>query len=208
MKKSRNGKVRTEYRYVIGIDEVGRGPIAGPITVGAVLLPFSHTMKKYKGLRDSKQLREKQREEWYARVCNMGIVWATASVSASEIDRIGISAAARRAAARAIASLIKKSQVSTQSVFVKADYGLFAPVSFPQVQIIKGDEKEPSIALASIMAKVTRDRYMIRLSKIFPQYEFGRHKGYGTKMHTTRVLKHGISTEHRASFLRKGTLGL
>lgn len=187
-------------KYSVGIDEVGRGPIAGPVTVGAVILPASVEMADFIGLKDSKKLTEAQREVWYDYVIKNDIPWAVSSVSAKDIDKMGIAPAARRAAGAALAMLVKKHGVDPNTARVLLDKGLSVSPEWEQEQFIKGDERFPAIALASIMAKVTRDKYMTRLAKKFPQYGFEKHKGYGTLSHRRVLTVHGPCAYHRISF--------
>lgn len=190
--------------FCIGIDEVGRGPIAGPVTVGVVLLDSKKKMSDYRnvlgGLRDSKKLSEKKREEWYDWVIAQKIPWEVVSVSASVIDRIGIAPAARRAAGSALKKIVARTKMSPSTCEVRLDYGLSVSSEWQQVQIVKGDEKEPAIALASIMAKVTRDRYMKKLAQKHPSYGFEKHKGYGTRQHYAAIQSKGVCNEHRTTF--------
>lgn len=197
------------FKYIIGIDEVGRGPIAGPVAVGAfVAAPF--VLGKGSGifdldnLRDSKQLSAAQRDAWLLKigeVLRRGIIrYAVSMVSAAEIDRIGISSAIKQAVGDCFATL----QADPSESRVLLDGGLLAPVEFKfQETIIKGDELEPAIALASIVAKVRRDRLMIRLAAKYPNYGFETHKGYGTKKHYAAIEKFGLCDLHRKSFLSK-----
>lgn len=191
-------------KYVIGVDEVGRGPIAGPVTVCAAMVPRGFVFEKGKGYKpnDSKKLSEKKREEWflYAKEHHR-IFYATSSVSPAVIDKIGISCATSLAVARSIKKLTSIWRLDLQ-VEVLLDGLLHAPAYYKQKTIIKGDEKEPIISLASIIAKVTRDKYMTKLAKIYPKYGFENHKGYGTKKHYDCIEKYGISNVHRRSFLR------
>ena len=196
--------------YLVGIDEVGRGPLAGPVAVG-VLVMKTKSVKRFrlfdkKGetfLRDSKKLSEKQREEWFEIICaerkRGALDFSVSFVSHIMIDKSGLAWALRTATARSLARLA----ISTDSA-IFLDGGLRAPEIFKnQKTIIKGDEKIPVIALASIVAKVTRDRLMIRVAKKYPQYGFERHKGYGTKEHFAAIKKHGLCPIHRRSFLLK-----
>jgi len=187
------------HKYIVGIDEVGRGPIAGPVTVGAVLLSKSYSLRDFKGLKDSKKLTENNKEVWFSRVSVMpDVSYTVSSVSQKVIDSYGIVHAIRLALSRSL----KKLDVEPKDCLVLLDGGLYAPKEFIyQKTIIKGDEKEYEIALASVMAKVTRDRMMVRLSKRFPEYGFDSHKGYGTKKHYEKIKKHGICDLHRKSFL-------
>jgi len=187
------------HKYIVGIDEVGRGPIAGPVTVGAVLLSKSYSLRDFKGLKDSKKLTENNKEVWFSRVSVMpDVSYTVSSVSQKVIDSYGIVHAIRLALSRSL----KKLDVEPKDCLVLLDGGLYAPKEFIyQKTIIKGDDKEYAIALASVMAKVTRDRMMVRLSKRFPEYGFDSHKGYGTKKHYEKIKKHGICDLHRKSFL-------
>lgn len=184
---------------IIGIDEVGRGPLAGPVTVCALVLKCDFDIIKF---RDSKKLSAKQREVWFKQIYlwkkNGKLDFKIAFVSAGMIDKIGISKAIKKALEKSLYELKPKN-----SHPILLDGGLKAPVEFKnQKTIIKGDEKEVAIALASIVAKVSRDALMIKMSKKFPQYEFHLHKGYGTKLHYKKIKKHGISVIHRRSFLK------
>lgn len=187
----------------IGIDEVGRGPIAGPVTVGGVLLKKRLPKKVLDTYRDSKKLSSSQRDEWFLYIKELTekgvLTYHVASVSARTIDTIGISASLQRA----MKTVLKKLRVSEEDTIL-LDGSLYAPKGFKkQKTIIKGDEKEPLIALASIAAKVTRDRYMIRQERKFPGYEFAQHKGYGTRKHYTCIEKQGVCSLHRKSFLTR-----
>lgn len=216
--------------HIIGIDEVGRGPLAGPVTVGAILVPsnskFQALNSKLK-LKDSKKLSPKQREEWFGWAKktqkDKRLFYATASVYPKAIDRINISRAANRAAGEVIARVIKRSGIKPRQVkVVYLDAGLrpfkkklstFPPRAdqhlagnFKLETIVKGDEKIPVISLASIVAKVTRDRYMRKLHNRYPQYGFDTHKGYGTKKHLAALRKRGPCPHHRLTFLKKYTI--
>lgn len=196
-------------RNLVGVDEVGRGPLAGPVAVGVLVLKESQKRFRLfykKGetfLRDSKKLSEKQREEWFkiigAERERGALDFSVSFISHTLIDKRGLAWALRIATARSLARLA----ISTDSeIFL--DGGLRAPSYFKNQQtIIKGDEKIPAIALASVVAKVLRDRLMIRLAKQYPQYGFGRHKGYGTAAHYDTIKKHGLCPIHRRSFLLK-----
>jgi ribonuclease HII len=185
-------------KYMVGIDEVGRGPLAGPVTVGVVCVPAPFTWRHVPaGLRDSKQLTEKARERWYAWVRTQPTIrYAVVSVSAREIDRVGITAAANKAANRAL----RKLGLSPSAASIRLDHGLAVDVAWKQHSYVKGDERFPEIALASIMAKVTRDAYMVRVAKRYPQYGFDKHKGYGTLSHREAIKQCGLSPLHRKKF--------
>jgi ribonuclease HII len=193
-------------RYFVGIDEAGRGALAGPVSVGAVLFPedfdwrdaFSLvTPRGEPRLRDSKQLSAQQRDILYAYITQHGrLKHAVALVDAWVIDEIGIVNAAHEAAAIAISELgIRSSRVS-----VLLDAGLKVPTRWSQESFVRGDETIPAIAFASIIAKVTRDRYMEELAQSYEPYRFDQHKGYGTLEHRKAIRKEGLTIMHRTSF--------
>ncbi|MDP2650406.1 MAG: ribonuclease HII [bacterium] len=192
-------------RYVIGIDEAGRGPIAGPVAVGAVLAPegflVEHEYFK-KGIRDSKQLSVAKREAlfaWLQREKQLKHV--VSLVGPRVVDREGISVAVHIAIQRALRRLVPEHERA--HVLVLLDGGLRAPRTYAnQATIIRGDEKEPLIALASVAAKVTRDDKMRALSYWHPEYGFDGHKGYGTPAHYRAIKTHGMIDSHRRSFLK------
>ena len=189
-------------KILIGVDEVGRGCLAGPLTVGAILKKGRVNLR---GIKDSKKLSAKQREEWRERLKTYGVrrkafSVAIASVGPQVIDRIGISAAARLAVGRCL----KRLAIRRKPYAIMLDGSLYAPKTYlNQESIIKGDEKIPLIAAASIFAKVWRDKKMARLSKKFPDYAMEIHKGYGTLAHRQAIKKHGLSEIHRRSFCKK-----
>lgn len=198
---------------IIGIDEVGRGPLAGPVVVAALALPKGIGFR-VQGiglpLRDSKRLSPKQRETWFCYLKkHPRIIYATARVYPRLIDKINITNAANRAATKALQKLIAIRQLAEQDCKIFLDGGLricVNPRTYLRLSastIIGGDEKIPAISLASIIAKVTRDRYMVKLHKRYPHYGFNKHKGYGTKMHTAAIKKYGLSEVHRLTFTRK-----
>ena len=189
------------HKYLIGIDEVGRGPIAGPVAVCALLLRGDFSRRDFKGLKDSKKLTQKKREMWFSKVNDSkSIVYAVSFVHQNIIDSKGIVCATRTALNRSLIRL----HVKPKKCLVLLDGGLRAPKRFMyQKTIIRGDEKEYAIALASIMAKVTRDRKMVKLSKKYPLYGFNSHKGYGTKKHYEKIKKCGLCELHRRSFLKQ-----
>lgn len=191
-----------EYKYIIGIDEVGRGPLAGPVAVGAMLVTRRMRLR-YRKIKESKQLSEKEREEWYEQIEKDGgpeLRFAVSFVHAKIIDMKGIQYAIRLALKRSL----EKLAVNPSECKVLLDGGLFAPKEYiRQETIIHGDAKEVVIAMASIVAKVRRDRLMVRLNRKYPVYGFARHKGYGTKMHYGAIKKHGISVLHRKSYLSR-----
>ena len=199
-KKNRRGEKQLN---LVGIDEAGRGPLAGPVAVGAVLLPRGFDAALLCGVRDSKQLTPRAREEWYAQMLTWRrggfLSFSVALVGAAHIDRAGIVSAINLALRRSLARL----SADPESSRILLDGGLRAPAHYEyQETIIRGDESEEVIALASIAAKVVRDRHMRRLSLMHPEYDFSVHKGYGTAAHYRALKKHGISPVHRRSFLR------
>ncbi|MCR4306685.1 MAG: ribonuclease HII [Candidatus Yonathbacteria bacterium] len=192
-------------KYVIGIDEVGRGPVAGPVAVGVVAsaLPAGKLSRLFRTVKDSKKLSARKREEWFARIKEeekRGVLtYHVSFVSSQGIDRHGISYALKKAMERSLMKLA----CDPKTCRILLDGGLVAPEEYVfQKTIIKGDEKEPLIALASIAAKVLRDRKMVEYGKRFPEYLFSRHKGYGTEEHMKRIKQYGISPIHRKSFLK------
>ena len=196
-------------RYVIGVDEAGRGALAGPVSVGAVLYPFDFDWREmyklvtYRGklrLRDSKQLSAQQRNNLYEYIAAHGrLKHACAFVNARVIDEIGIVNAAREATAKAVARL----GVSSSQAEVLLDAGLSVSSEWSQQSFIRGDETIPAIALASIVAKVSRDRLMERLSSIYALYHFDEHKGYGTLAHRRAIRREGLSEIHRTTYCVK-----
>ena len=189
-------------RYVVGIDEAGRGPLAGPVAVGIVKISVNFNQEFFKGIKDSKKLTYIGRELWFARALDFRKAgkfdFAVSLVSEKIIDRKGIVYAISLGIKKCLITL----EVSKDSQ-IYLDGGLKAPEKFKnQHTVIKGDEKIPVISLASIMAKVTRDRKMAELSKKFPKYNFHIHKGYGTSKHRQAIKKYGLTVIHRRSFLK------
>jgi ribonuclease HII len=219
-------------KYVIGIDEVGRGALAGPVVVAAVAVPTKLRIKsaelrvrgiknseflilnsKLAKLKDSKKLSSKQREIWFDYIKgNPKIFYAISSVSPKIVDRINVSKAANLAATNAFRRLIKNSELKVQNCRIYLDGGLFLMPAIARslrqsnlnsTTVVKGDEKIPAISLASIVAKATRDRRIAKKNRVCPGYCFHIHKGYGTKKHFAEIRKNGISNIHRLTFLRK-----
>ncbi len=191
---------------IVGIDEAGRGPLAGPVAVGVVTLRESFNKQFFKGIKDSKQLTAEERELWFSLAMEAKkrgeLDFRTALVSEKVIDRHGISYALRLGIKRCLAGL-----AATPEDQIFLDGSLKAPAEFQhQLTVIKGDEKIPVISLASICAKVIRDRKMVRLSKKFPQFDFHIHKGYGTARHLLALRQYGATVLHRRSFLKNLTL--
>lgn len=195
-------------RYLIGIDEAGRGPLAGPVAVGAVAVPLDFDWSRLEGVRDSKKLSEKKREDIFERAQELResllLRFAVAMSSATYIDTYGIMPAIRRALGEALSKL----EIEPRACHVLLDGSLKAPAEYVrQETIIGGDDTEPIISLASIMAKVTRDRLMKRLAEKYPAYDFHVHKGYGTRSHLRSIARCGLSDIHRASFCKRLSTG-
>ncbi len=181
---------------VCGIDEAGRGPLAGPVVAGAVILPEGCRILY---LNDSKKLSEKRREELFSEIKEKAVSWATGVVSPEEIDEINILKATYKAMRQAFEKLSPVPQVLLNDAVTIP--GL-SP-ALVQVPIIKGDAKSVSIAAASILAKVTRDHMMAEYDKLYPEYGFAKHKGYGTAAHIAAVREHGPCPIHRRSFITR-----
>jgi ribonuclease HII len=176
---------------IAGVDEVGRGPLAGPVVAAAVILPHNF---QDPGLRDSKKLSEKKRELFFDLINEQAIDVAIAEASVEEIDQINILRASLLAMRRAVG------QLSTVPSLVQVDGKDLPNIPYPGEAIIGGDDKILCISAASIIAKVTRDRLMMRLGQQYPAYGFEQHKGYGTAMHKKALAEHGITPIHRKSF--------
>ena len=185
-------KKYASFSYICGIDEVGRGPLAGPVVAGAVILPKDCDILY---LNDSKQLSEKKREELYALIMEKALATGLGVVSPERIDEINILQATYEAMRQAIGKL------KCQPQLLLNDAVTIPGVSIKQVPIIKGDAKSISIAAASIIAKVTRDRMMVEYDRTYPQYGFASNKGYGAKAHIEAIKKFGPTPIHRRSFI-------
>lgn len=185
------------YNIVAGVDEAGRGPLAGPVVAGAVVIIWDKIRDKklFKKVKDSKKLTRKQREEIYNIVFNnKAIIWGIGKVSEKMIDKMNIFEATKLAMRKAVKNLKEKPD------FLILDGNFKIRAECFQKPIVKADEKVVSCSLASIMAKVERDKIMERMHKKFPVYGFNKHKGYGTKYHIEMIEKHGPSVIHRATF--------
>lgn len=192
-----------DTKYVIGIDEAGRGPLAGPLAIGFVAVP-SNLLENLPKIKDSKKLSYEKREKFFNSLKNRNfhpkIFFQTAFVTEKTIDNIGLTQATRRAIGRGL----KRFNINKNDMSILLDGALFAPKTYTrQETIIRGDENVPIIAMASIVAKVRRDRKMIRYAKRYPEYSFEEHKGYGTEKHRRAIKKHGICDIHRRSFLSR-----
>ena len=182
------------YEYVAGLDEVGRGCLAGPAAAGAVILPQNPGGELFALARDSKQLSPAQREEAYEAITRSALSYAVGWVTPAEIDRTGIASGVRRAMRRALAKL------KPAATYLLIDAIPLPSSGLPQKSIIRGDSKSLSIAAASIVAKVERDRYMRSLAKRYRSYGFEAHKGYGTRRHLNAIVELGPCHAHRMSF--------
>ncbi len=182
-----------EYAYICGIDEVGRGPLAGPVVAGAVILPKDCDILY---INDSKQLTEKKREELYDVIMEQAVACAVGYASPERIDEINILQATYEAMREAIGKL------NPAPTLLLNDAVTIPGVDIRQVPIIKGDAKSISIGAASIIAKVTRDRLMVEYAKLFPEYDFAGNKGYGSASHIEALKKYGPTPIHRKSFIK------
>ncbi|HHW30531.1 MAG TPA: ribonuclease HII [Clostridiaceae bacterium] len=180
--------------YVAGVDEAGRGPLAGPVVAAAVILPRGIFIEK---LNDSKKLTAKKREELFEIITHEALAYSLGIVDEKSIDRVNILNATKDAMEKAIQNL------SITPDIVLIDAVKLDNIKVPQLSIVKGDQLSISIAAASILAKVTRDRIMEDMSEKYPQYGFAKHKGYGTKEHIEAIKKYGLCPIHRISFTKK-----
>ena len=180
--------------YIAGIDEAGRGPLAGPVVVGVVIMPKDSMIE---GVNDSKKVSEKKREKLYDEITSEAIAWGVGIVDQNEIDEINILNATKKAVTMAISSLKVKPDLILVDALTNID-----TCGIPYKSIIKGDAKEYSIAAASIIAKVTRDRIMRQWDEVFPEYGFKGHKGYGTKKHIEAIKEYGPCMLHRKTFIK------
>ncbi|HUL00894.1 MAG TPA: ribonuclease HII [Nitrospirota bacterium] len=179
------------YNLIAGLDEAGRGPLAGPVVAAAVILPHNTLIP---GLTDSKQVSKQERERLFAVIRSQAVCYAIGTTDERTIDEVNIYQATIIAMERAIQA------ITPQPDYLLLDAIALPRVSIPQKPLIKGDCRSHSIAAASIIAKVTRDRMMLELHKKHPQYHFHKHKGYGTKEHLSLLQKHGPCEAHRRSF--------
>ncbi len=183
------------YKVICGIDEAGRGPLAGPVHAAAVVLPMGLEIE---GLNDSKKLTEKKREQLFDIICEKALDYSIGVATEQEVDEINILNATFLAMHRAV-----------EGLKTKPDYALIDGNQYPKIPfvmeetVVKGDAKSMSIAAASILAKVSRDRFMLQKAKEYPQYQFEKHKGYGTKVHYEAIREYGPSPIHRLTFLKK-----
>ena len=182
------------YRLICGVDEAGRGPLAGPVCAAAVILQQNVQIP---GLNDSKKLTDKKRRELFPVICEKALAYGIAFSDEKEIDEINILQATFLAMKRAVEKL------DVQPDYIIVDGNKLPNFNTPSQYVIKGDSLSASIAAASVLAKVTRDDRMLQLARKYPAYGFDIHKGYGTKAHYEALTEHGPSVVHRRSFLRK-----
>ncbi len=181
------------YSIVCGVDEAGRGPLAGPVFAAAVILPDNLDDL---GINDSKKLSEKKRDALFEIIREKALAYSISSADEKEIDEINILNATFLAMKRAVEGLSVKPDIALIDGNRKANTGV------EEMTLVKGDAKSISIAAASILAKVSRDRYLLELDKQYPEYQFGKHKGYPTALHYEMIKEYGISPVHRLSFLK------
>jgi ribonuclease HII len=199
---SHEKKLWLAYKYIAGLDEAGRGALAGPVCVGAVILSDDNPLllRTLSGVRDSKQLTPRKRDQLAPRIKETARAWGIGFSSSDEIDELGIVPATRLAASRALEAM------SFFPDFLLTDFRLELPeLDVSQAALVKGDQRSLSIASASILAKTARDKLMVELELQYPQYGFARHKGYGTLAHRKRIAKLGFSPVHRKTFQIKNS---
>ena len=189
-----NGLFDHGYLAVAGVDEAGRGPLAGPVHAGAVILPRGIDIP---GLNDSKKLSEKKRDLLYDVIMDKALAWSIGTATHEEIDGLNILEATYLAMNRAIEGL------AVTPAMCIIDGNRSTGIKYPNITVVGGDGKSASVAAASILAKVSRDRYMLQMAEQYPEYAFEQHKGYGTKLHYERIREYGPSPIHRRTFLRK-----
>ncbi len=182
------------FEVVCGIDEAGRGPLAGPVYAAAVILPKGHIVE---GVNDSKKISEKKRDMLYDKIIEECVDYSIGVATEKEIDEINILQATFLAMRRAVEGLSVKPDIAL------IDGNKTPNLDIEQRAIIKGDSKSANISAASIIAKVSRDRYMLEMAEKYPEYQFEKHKGYGTKLHYETIEKYGVSPIHRITFLKK-----
>lgn len=181
------------YSFVCGVDEAGRGPLAGPVCAAAVILPEGIEIA---GLNDSKKLTEKRREALFAEITKNAVAYAVGFADIKEIEELNILNATFLAMKRAVEGL------NIPADFAIIDGNRLPNLTIPALAVVKGDSKSMSVAAASVIAKVTRDRLLAEYDQQYPQYGFAKHKGYGTKLHYEAIKEHGICEVHRKSFLK------
>lgn len=191
-----NGYLKDGFKVICGIDEAGRGPLAGPVYAATVILPPNCEIE---GLNDSKKLTEKKREALFDVIKEKAVSYGIGTASEKEIDEINILNATFLAMKRAV----EKLEIKPDLALVDGNREPHISDDIKEITVVKGDAKSMSIAAASVLAKVSRDRFMLEMAEKYPQYEFEKHKGYGTKLHYEKIAEYGISEIHRRSFLKK-----
>jgi len=194
LKKDEQELYKNNIKYICGIDEAGRGPLAGPVVVAAVIMPKDSFIE---GINDSKKVSEKKREKLYDEIIDNCIAYGVGIIDQIKIDEINILEATRLGVKEAVQELKQKPDIILVDALTKIDTG-----GVPYKSIIKGDAKEYSIACASIIAKVTRDRIMRKWDEVFPAYGFAKHKGYGTAEHRKMLKEIGPCMLHRKTFIK------
>ena len=194
LKEEEEKLYNTGLNYICGIDEAGRGPLAGPVVVGAVILPKNSFIE---GVNDSKKVSEKKREILYEKITEEAIAWSVGIIDQKMIDEVNILNATKLGVTEALTKLKKKPELILVDALQNMD-----TLGINYKSIIKGDAKCYCIAAASIIAKVTRDRIMRQWDEVFPEYGFAKHKGYGTKTHIEAIKQYGICPLHRKTFVK------
>ena len=194
LKKYENELRKKGFKYICGIDEAGRGPLAGPVVVASVILPENSMIE---GINDSKKVSEKKREKLYDMIIEEAISYGVGIIGQDEIDEINILNATKKGLTMSLEELIQKPDIILVDALSKIN-----TLGVPYESIIKGDAKCYSISAASIIAKVTRDRIMREWDKVYPQYGFASHKGYGTSIHIKALKEYGPSPIHRKTFIK------
>lgn len=189
-----NAALNSGFEVICGIDEAGRGPLAGPVYAAAVILPKGHIVE---GVNDSKKISEKKRDLLFDKIIDECVCYSIGIASEQEIDEINILQATFLAMRRAVEGLEIKPDIAL------VDGNKKPGLDIAEQTIVKGDSKSANVAAASIIAKVSRDRYMLEMAEKYPEYQFEKHKGYGTKLHYEMLEKYGISPIHRKTFLKK-----
>lgn len=191
------GLRRAGYNYIAGVDEAGRGPLAGDVYAAAVIFPADLDLEELRGLNDSKKMSPKKRDELFDKIMSTALAFSIASVDAHTIDEINILNATHRAMCAAVNGL------SVCPDYVLIDGNSISGMAYPHETVVGGDASCIAISAASVLAKVARDRYITELAEQYPEYGFERHKGYGTKEHTQALLQYGACPIHRQTFIKK-----
>lgn len=194
LKKQENQLMKKGFKTICGIDEAGRGPLAGPVVVASVIMPEDSMIE---GINDSKKISEKKREKIYEQILEEAISYGVGIIGQDEIDKINILNATKKGLTMSLKELTVKPNLIIVDALTHID-----TMGIPYESIIKGDAKCYSIAAASIIAKVTRDRIMREWANVYPQYGFEQHKGYGTAKHISAIREYGLSPIHRKSFTK------